>query len=167
MRWILSLIFFSFSAAVLAQDYDKVAEQAAECRQDLTEIGLLGGDKKWKLPPWECQNPVPRTLTEAVQADLDFHGGDHPGYHTGQGGVVCTPLTAVGMACNYGLRGVLTSFVAVYGQTLFPSQYGDWPNDGYHGTAQQNEELARALRRNAPLLADGELTAEEVANNWR
>jgi hypothetical protein len=162
-----AIAFFVFCSAASAQDYALVAQKAAECHDQLIATGML--EKYFHTLPWECRDPVAKTFSAALAADLDFRGSDTPGQNMGADNPACKPLKEVGITCNYNVRYMLVDFLAVYGKVLFPRPADDsgWPNNYYIGEGYQNTKLLQAIRRNIALFKDGDLTAEEVANNWQ
>jgi len=168
MRWVVLFFLALLSLPAQAQNFEQVAVKAAECRQYLTDRGLLGDE--FKLPPWDCREEPARSLSQALQYGLEFWGEDHPGYELGADNPACRPLLSAGLSdCNYNVRGVLVGFLAMYGVDLFPWTYDDrmGPADtAYSGKGDENEMLIAAVKRNADLFADGDLTAEEV-QQWR
>ena len=163
MRWVVLFLLLAFPNFGAAEDLAGIKQEATECRQYITEIGL-----EWPVAPWNCREEPARSLSQALQYDLEFFGGRD---QIGQNSPACQPLIKVGLEnCDYTVRLVLAGFLAMYGVDLFPTsdQFGESGpgSSGYYGTAEQNGILIEAVRRNAELLADGDLTAEEVLV-WR
>ncbi len=155
--FITALSFFILTASTAnAQDYNAVAEEAAACRSRIAETGLHA--------PWNCHDPLPTTLREAIQYQMEYLPADNIGYTTGHDNPACDALVRAGFApCNFNTRGVLAGFLAMYGKDLFPTDYNFGPGGtAYYGTAEQNLALIAAIERNAALFSDGDLTAEEV-----
>jgi hypothetical protein len=169
MRLVVLFILALFAVPAQAQDFDRVATKAAECRQYLTELGLLGD--QFKLPPWDCREEPAKSLSQALQYGLEFWGEDNPGYALGVNSSACTPLIKAGLSdCNYNMRLVLVGFLAMYGVHLFPlsdNDKNDAPGDtSYSGKGNENAVLIATVRKNVGLFSDGDLTAEEV-QLWR
>jgi len=165
MRWV-ALLFLSLLMSPSlgqAQDLENIKREAAACRQYLAEIGLDS-----PIAPWDCREETANSLSQAIRYDLEFSGGRE---QMGQNSPACKALIKAGLAtCDYNVRITLVGFLTMYGVDLFPSNdtsYESGPGStAYSGTADQNAVLIDAVRRNAKLFADGDLTAEEVSM-WR
>lgn len=161
-------IFSIFTVPAQAQSEDEmalIAEQASACRQYITDR-----HPDWEVPVWQCREGVAKNLSRALIDAEEFRGSDNAGYTMGENNPACEAMREAGFpACNYNIRRTFVQFLALYGVDLFPSDRDSWPAPGttsYSGTARQNAELVRQIERNAHLLADGELTAEEVNMHW-
>ena len=129
--------------------------------------------------PWYEKDPKPATLRAAFAEDMRFLGADNPGYRMVAGGALCEALRKVKLPCDYNARSSLSMFLAVNGKGLFPAAGGTnpyhnppkagdpRPDDGYIGRSVQNKMMLEALRRNAHLFKNGDLTASAVKTRWR
>ena len=159
MRWVVLSLALLFPSMGAAADLEVIKAEAAACREYIAEIGL-----DWPIAPWNCRDEPARSLSEALRYDLEFSKGRDP---MGQNSPACRPLIEAGLeTCDYHVRIVLVGFLAMYGVDLFPrsDQYGEYGPGatGYSGTAEQNGILIKAVRRNANLFSDGDLSNEEV-----
>lgn len=124
--------------------------------------------------------PRPTTLKAALASTRRFLGYGNVGWKMQGDANVCAALKEVGVACDYNTRGDLTMFLAVNGKALFPWQgkTNPWvtddtliklgfPDDVFVGRPAQNKEIAAAVRRNAKLFKNGDLTADDVKTKWR
>jgi hypothetical protein len=164
MRWVALFFATMLPNLGLAQDLESIKVEAAACRQYIADIGL-----DWPIAPWDCREEPAVSLSQALQYDLEFSGGRAP---VGQNTPACDPLIDAGFpTCDYNVRITLAQFLSMYGVELFPSRTRPHGQSGpgdtaYYGTGDQNAVLMGAIKRNAALFADGDLTAAEVAL-WR
>ena len=99
---------------------------------------------------------------------------------------MCAALKSVRLPCDYNTRSDLTMFLAFYGKGLFPAAGGTnpyctvahhadmkargletAPENCFIGRPIQNKMLAEAVRRNAKLFRNGDLTADDVKKRWK
>ena len=133
---------------------------------------------------WYMRDPKPTTLSEALAVEKVFLGNDNSGYRMPANAETCSLFKKVGLPCDYNTRCTVSMFLTVNGKGLFPAKgktnpyvFDDkgevWPSshnepdDVYIGTATQGKILIDAVRRNAALFKNGDLTAEDVRTKWR
>ncbi|MEI6479387.1 MAG: hypothetical protein WCO21_00965 [bacterium] len=130
--------------------------------------------------PWYRGKNPPVTFSAALSADREFLGVNHRGWRMrASNAMLCGAMESVGLPCDFNTRFSLSLFLTVNGKGLFPasgrtnpyfSEYRSsdpLPNDGYIGLPRQNEILAAAIRRNAHLFKNGDLSAKAVRSDWR
>lgn len=169
MRWVVLLFLLAFPCVGQAQDQDLevIKQKAAQCRQYIVDIGL---DVDWQIPPMDCREEPAESLMQALQYGREFWADGRVEDYNGAHNPACDLLVRAGLRhCNYHIRGLLVDFLTMYGVNLFPAEPDEWIRPGasnYSGQADENEVLMKAVRRNARLFADGDLTREEVTR-WK
>jgi len=146
------------------------------------KIHVYGADG---LEPWYERGLNPKSLKEAIEAEKSFLGASNPFWKGHPANpATCNALKDVGLTCDYNTRVTLSTFLTVNGKGLFPAMgktnpyvfddngklwedRSDRPDDVYIGAAVQNPMLAAAVRKNANLFKNGDITADDVQNRWR
>ena len=147
------------STPTAAQDYDAVQRQATAFCNDWVS-------QKRDVVHFKCRTPLARSFLEVLAQQREYHGDDK--FDVVDRSPVCAPLNAVGIRCNYAVRHTLATFLAIWGEgNPFPLPTAGWSHNSYGGTVEQNRILYQALVDNQHLFADGDLTAEEVTNEWQ
>jgi len=160
MKSLVSLLFFSFTIVVASSPAS-------------AQVLKPAGDN-----PWYMNGERPATLSEALSKEKEYLGEDNPGYTVLAGVSICDAFVEVGLSCDYNTRLTLSNFLTACEKGLFPATARTNPfcspndsyvkqfDDCYIGTAQQNLMLLDAIRRNAGLFKNGDLTAEDVRAKW-
>jgi len=131
--------------------------------------------------------PRPTTFRAALAAEKEFLAGNPYWKEVNAPGLVkvCKALHDVQVACDYNTRGTITMFLAFYGKSLFPAAGGTNPyftaadrerelargdadpDNVFIGHPPQNDMLAAAVRKNAALFKNGDISAETVKKFWK
>ncbi len=146
----------------------------------LTTLHLASADdrpKTWYEKGYE--GPEIITLSDAIRAEKAFLGPNNRAWSMRGDTKVCAALEAVKLPCDYNTRCVLSHFLTLNGKGLFPASGrtnpyfsehrpdDGFPDDYFIGQSAQNAMLAAAIRRNAKLFVNGDITAKSVRENWR
>jgi hypothetical protein len=121
--------------------------------------------------PWYLNEKAkPATFKEALGAERDLVGANDPGWRKMGPKNVCAALQAVEVSCDFNTLRTLLRFLSINGQGPFLSDRAVvrscTSEDCFVGRTAQNKRLAAAVRGNARLFREGDLTAEAVQGNW-